>query len=104
MRGLTKSEYDIKARELKERQHELAIRINNHEAGDDSFKTTVESLFSLASRAYDIFMSSKIEQKRQLIAFVFSNLMLRGAKLEYSLRNPFHLMAGRRTHQDWLGD
>lgn len=102
--SITKSEYDIKARELKERQHELAIMINNHEAGDDSFKTTVESLFSLASRAYEIFMSSKIEQKRQLIAFVFSNLRLRGAKLEYSLRNPFDMMVGRRTHQDWLGD
>ncbi len=82
----------------------VAIMINNHEAGDDSFKTTVEAIFSLASRAYEIFMSSKIEQKRQLIAFVFSNLRLRGSKLEYSLRKPFKLMAGRRTHQDWLGD
>lgn len=76
----------------------------NHQEGDNSFKTTVESLFSLASKAYDIFESSKIEQKRQLIAFVFSNLTLRGAKLAYSLRNPFHLITGKRSYQDWLGD
>jgi len=89
---------------LKQRQHEISIMTANHEKGDDSFKTTVEALFSVASKAYDIFESSKIEQKRQLIAFVFSNLALRGAKLEYSLRNPFPLMVGKRTYQDWLGD
>jgi len=103
-RSITKDEYDIKARELKQRQLEISVMTGNHEKGDDSFKTTVEALFSLASKAYDIFESSKIEHKRQLISFVFSNLALKGANLEYSLRNPFHLMAGRRTRQDWLGD
>lgn len=47
--------------------------------------------------------SSKIEQKRQLIGFLFSNLQLRGGKLEFSLRNPFHLMVGTRSHSEWLG-
>lgn len=97
--SITKSEYDIKAHELKQRQHELAIMIANHEKGDDSFKTMVEALFSLASRAYEIFQSSKIEQKRQLIAFVFSNLTLKGASLEYTLRKPFDLMTGKRVYQ-----
>jgi ABC transporter substrate binding protein len=43
----------------------------------------------LASRAAELFESSKPEQKRQLLAFVFSNLRLKGKKLEYSLRSPF---------------
>ncbi len=101
-KSITKNEYDIKAQQLKQRQHEISIMTTNHEEGDNSFKMTVESLFSLASRAYDIFESSKIEQKRQLITFVFSNLALRGAKLEYSLRKPFHLITGKRSHQNWL--
>src|SRR5690606_12008540 len=46
-----------------------------------TFRTTLESLISLASRATEIFERSKTEQKRQLLAFVFSNLTLRGKKL-----------------------
>ncbi len=101
--SITQDEYDIKAQELKQRQHEINIQTANHEKGDDSFRTTVESLLSVASQAYEIFESSKIEQKRQLIGFVFSNLQLKGEKLVFSLRKPFDLMAKAQSHQEWLG-
>ncbi len=61
-------------------------------------------MISLASRAAEIFERSNIEQKRQLIAFVFSNLSLRGKKLESSLRSPFDLMVDRPDYASWLGD
>ncbi len=101
--SITRDEYDTKAQALKQRQHEIGVKLGEHGKGDDSFKTTVEALFSLASRAHDLFERSKIEQKRQLIAFVFSNLSLRGVNLEYSLRNPFQLMVGRHSYQEWSG-
>jgi site-specific DNA recombinase len=63
---------------------------------------TLESLISVASRAAEIFERSKVEQKRQLIAFVFSNLRLRGKKLEFSLRSPFDLMVNRPNYTSWL--
>ena len=80
------------------------MRIEQHQRGEGEFRITLESLISLASRAAAIFERSKIEQKRQLIAFVFSNLKLRGKKLEISLRSPFDLMVNRRTYASWLGD
>jgi site-specific DNA recombinase len=58
----------------------------------------------LASRAAELFERSKIEQKRELIAFVFSNLQLSGKKLDFSLRSPFDLMVNRADHSSWLGD
>jgi site-specific DNA recombinase len=87
-RRITRDEYDKKARELKQRQAEIGLRVAQHEKGDGDFRITLESLISLASRAGELFERSKIEQKRQLIAFVFSNLRLRGKKLEFSLRSP----------------
>jgi site-specific DNA recombinase len=95
VRRITQDEYDRKARELKERQTEIALRIEQHQQGEGDYRTTLESLISLASRAAEIFDRSKIEQKRELVAFVFSNLRLRGKKLEFSLRSPFDLMANR---------
>jgi hypothetical protein len=79
------------------------MRIEQHQKGEGEFRTTLESLISVASRAADIFERSKPEQKRQLIAFVFSNLRLRGKKLEISLRSPFDLMVNRATYASWLG-
>ncbi len=38
------------------------------------------------------------------MAFVLSNLALRGRKLEYSLRSPFDPMVGRSDYPSWLGD
>lgn len=58
----------------------------------------------MASRAADLFERSKTDQKRELIAFVFSNMCLRleEKKLEFSLRSPFDLMADRRSYASWL--
>jgi len=77
-KSITQDEYDKKARELKERQTDIALRIEQHQKGEGDFRTTLGSLISLASRAAELFERSKPEQKRQLLVFVFSNLRLRG--------------------------
>ena len=41
----------ISARELKERQTEIELRIEQHQKGEEDFQTRLESLISLASRA-----------------------------------------------------
>ena len=103
-RSITQDEYDKKARELKERQIEIGLRIGQHQKGEGDFRITLESLISLASRAVELFERSKTEQKRQLIAFVFSNPRLKGKELEFSLRSPFDLMVKRETYSAWLGN
>ena len=89
---------------MKERETELATRIDQHQKGEGDCRTTLECLISVASRAAEIFERSNAEQKRQLIAFVFSNLRLRGKKLEFALRSPFDLIVNRRSYASWLGD
>jgi hypothetical protein len=96
-RRLTGDEYDRKACELKERQTEITLRIEHHQKGETDYCTTLETLISVASRAAELF-----EQKRELLAFVFSNLRLRGKNLEFSLRSPFDLMVDRADHSSWL--
>jgi hypothetical protein len=99
---ITGDEYDKKARELKERQTEITLRIEQHQKGESDYRTTLETLISLASRASELFDRSKTEQKRELLAFVFSNLRLRGKTLEFSLRSRFDLMVNRADHSSWL--
>ena len=58
-RRITQDEYDKKARELKERQTELALRIEQHQKSEGDFRTTLESLISLASR---VELSSRLRE------------------------------------------
>ncbi|HSQ97142.1 MAG TPA: recombinase family protein, partial [Rickettsiales bacterium] len=72
-----------------------------HNDSDEQFGITLTSLVSLASKAYEIFESSKIEEKRQLINFMFSNLRLNGTELKFSLKQPFNLMVNLSSWINW---
>ena len=87
---------------MKESEVEIAVRIEQHQQGDGEYRTTLESLISLASRAAELFERSKTEQKRQLIAFVFSKPAAQGKKARVSLRSPFDLMVNRASYSSWL--
>ncbi len=66
---------------------------------DESHDVTA---FRLANKASELFESSKINEKRELINFVFSNLALRGRKLEYTLRKPFDMLINLGNRLGWL--
>ena len=87
--SITQNDYDKKSQELKQRQYELNREMGQHTEADESFNTTVLTLLDLASRAYELFESSKPEQKRELINLTLSNLQLKGRTLEYQTRKPF---------------
>ncbi len=46
-------------------------------------------VLNLAKKAYEIFQSSEIEEKRQLLNFLLQNLNLDGKKLQFELKPPF---------------
>lgn len=50
---------------------------------------TAETALDLAQGAKEIFMSSKLKEKQQLLNFVFSNLKLDGKKLLVTLGESF---------------
>ena len=69
--------------------------MKNYLKADQNFKLTVNTVLSIASKAYELFGSSNFEQKRAFIDNVFSELELEGAKLRYSL-NYLKKFCGRK--------
>jgi hypothetical protein len=100
--SITKDEYDKKALELKERQHEIDIKMKQYTKADESFRITVGYLLDLASRAYELFESSKVEEKRQLLGFVLSNMTLEKKKLVFNLKEPFDAIVDANSRSQWL--
>ena len=49
-------------------------------------------VLKLASRARELFESSEVDEKRQLLNFVFQNLQLKDVSLSVQVREPFNMM------------
>ncbi|MBA7576001.1 hypothetical protein ES708_17838 [subsurface metagenome] len=63
---------------------------------------TSEYLLQLVNRAYDLFMSSEAEEKRQLLKLTLQNLKLDGKKVEFDLVKPFDKVFACTSSQTWL--
>ncbi len=77
-KSITQHEYDEKARVLKQLQAEISARIEQHQTGDDAFRTTLESLISIASRAAELFQRSKADQNANWSRLCFRTCALAG--------------------------
>ena len=86
--------YLEKVREYKTRQFEIAEEMKNHEKADQNFYITANVVLNLAARAREIFESSEVDEKRQLLNLVFQNLKLEGKNLLTDIREPFDTMIG----------
>jgi len=84
--GITTDDYDKKCQELKNKQFRNNEIMKSYLKADQNFKITVNTVLSIASKAYELFESSNIKQKRKLINYVFSNFELEGLTLRYSLK------------------
>ena len=89
---ITEEIYNFKNKTLKTQIIKAKTERQTHENADNDFKTTIVTAFELANKSSELFESSKISEKRELIKFVFSNLTLNGKKLEYTLHKPFDMM------------
>lgn len=101
-KGISEIVYTEKNADLEAQLASVRLDIESHEAADTNFKQTLVTAFKLANKAVQLFESSKINEKRELINFLFSNLRLRGRKLEYTLRKPFDMMVNIGGCSDWL--
>lgn len=86
---IDKEIYQRKIEEYKAQQRAINTEMHKHIDADESCLITVKTVLDLAKRAKELFMSSKMAEKQQLLNFVFSNLKLEGKKLLVTLREPF---------------
>ncbi len=100
--GVTEQVYTETNQRFNKQLAEVHVDIESHEEADTNFKQTLVTAFKLANKASQLFESSKTHEKRELVNFLFSNLALRGRKLEYTLRKPFDAMVNLRRCSSWL--
>ena len=100
--SITEDEYNKKRIEYQAAQRELTGKISKLGIADEEYYLTSEYLLQLANRAYDLFISSEPEEKRQLLKLALQNLRLEGKTVEFELVKPFDQVLACAGSQGWL--
>ncbi|KXK10194.1 MAG: hypothetical protein UZ22_OP11002000926 [Microgenomates bacterium OLB23] len=91
-----------KFNELQPSQDKIKSKINNLHYPDKDYFITASYLLDLANRAHELFISSEMKQKRQLIKMVFQNLRLEGRTIRYDYAKPFDQVFFYVDCKSWL--
>ena len=100
---ITKEEFEVKKRKLKDRQYEIDELVRSYDEADDVFTKRLIDLLNMASGALERFRGSNIAEKREILNFVFLNLKLNGKKVEHTMRCPFDAFAECDDIDKWSG-
>ena len=76
--------------------------MENLERVDDDYYSNANTLLELANRAYDLFMCSELDEKRQFLGFVLQNANFDGKNLDFTLKKPFDTLVLCAKRQNWL--
>ena len=99
--SIDKTIYDAKQREIIFRKAEIDQRLQQIDAPQKDDPDALSKLVAMTARGAEIFRSSKTEEKRLMLGFVFSNLALEGTSLRYSLRKPFDQLQQVPRNPEW---
>ncbi|HJD55360.1 MAG TPA: recombinase RecB [Rickettsia endosymbiont of Pyrocoelia pectoralis] len=86
---------------MKQKREDNIKEIEALNKADDSFTKMLITLVELASDAYQNFIGSTIEKKRNLVNLVFANLKLKPEKPLFMLHSPFDVFVEIPKTSEW---
>lgn len=90
--SITESQYDKFYKALRDKLTQITIKLDQLQEADDNYFITTKYVLDVTNRAYDLFLSSEVEEKRQLIKLVLSNLRIEDENVFYDVQKPFDLI------------
>ena len=100
---ITKDVYEENNNRYAEELREIAEREKRLDDADTNFYTTVGYLLAIFENASELFRRAKLEEKRQIVGLLFSNLQFDGEKLILLLKKPFDELIDSSKGSLWLG-
>lgn len=95
---ITTDDYDKKLKELKEKQHNIDTQLQQHTQADENYYITAGTVLNLAKGALELFESSEIPRKREILNYLLQNCTANGKKLEFTMRSPFNHILELANH------
>lgn len=95
---MTKSildQYTTHALNSQRKEYILPDELEKHEKANVKYFELGVKVLEVAQNAEKIYQKGSVEEKRQLLGLVFSNLSMKGELVRTELKNPFSLVAER---------
>ena len=93
--------FENKQKEFTLEIENLTKQIAKYGESNVDYYQTGSIILELATHAKEIFLNRTAEEKRLLLNFVFSKIVLKDKKLEFQYKKPFDLIIGRSKDKDW---
>jgi site-specific DNA recombinase len=100
---ITDSDYDKFYESLRDQADNVAIRLEQLREAEDNYFIMAKYVLELTKNAYNLFKSSEVEEKRQLIKLLLQNLRIEGENLLWDVQKPFDLIVNCSEHLLWRG-
>ena len=88
--------------DYKARLEQIKIKLECLDGAEQEYYETAIMLLNVASKAEELFESSKIDERKLFINITLSNLKLKGSNLVYDWVRPFDSMLVSTNHPKWL--
>ncbi len=101
---ITADGYDKLYKAFKQKIDEIDAKLMNFQKAEDNYYLASEYILRLLQNAYELFVSSEIEERRQLLKLILQNSVLDGRLVKYSLLKPFDAILNYVDNQTELRD
>jgi hypothetical protein len=99
---ITESDYDRFYQSFREQLSEIDNNLSKLQEAEDNYYIKVKYFMDVCIRAHDLFIGSEVEEKRQLIKLILSNLTLNDENLLYEAHKPFDILLNFTDRKEWL--
>ncbi len=100
---ISDEQYDKFYESFTSQKDDIAIRLSQLQEAEDNYYVTAKYVLELSKHAYDLFKSSEVDEKRQLITLVLQNVKLNGKKIVWEAHKPFDVMINAHKSNLWRG-
>lgn len=100
---ISDEQYDKYYNSFTTKKDDISLRLNKLQEAENNYFITAKYILELTDRAYDLFMSSEVDEKRQLIKLVLQNVRFDGGNIVYDAHKPFDLMIKATDRNLWRG-
>ena len=99
---ITRDIYIKKQEDYRFKQDQIKQKMDNLQNADEEYYITASFILSLANRAHDLFLSSELAIKRQLLKLLLQNCEISHGSLRYTLNYPFSAIFSYTKSHSWL--
>jgi hypothetical protein len=90
-RKISEKDYDMFYQSIRDKITDIEIRFEQLQTAEDNYHFNAIFVLEVVKRAHELFVCAEIEEKRQLIKLILSNLRIDGDNLVWDVQKPFDL-------------